>query len=186
MARNKTGFTTFWTSDTLQASKFIHNTASQRHPITSVHGSIIRLGDPAKTHKIIIDGKYLPITASLYSALRQLQVQSTVEIWVWADAICINQQDLAERSVQVQLMRQIYHNAGTVLIWLGLSSEQSWRCMSFLADLTSTCSNTSSIYPPKSNKNPTKYRDEDLMAEDAETKFSQKARLWMKLIYFAG
>lgn len=82
-------------------------------------------GDPAKTDEIIIDGKRLPITASLYSALRQVQVQSTFDIRVWADAICINQQDLAERSTQVQLMRQIYHNARDVLIWLGSSSEAS-------------------------------------------------------------
>ncbi|KAI1367288.1 heterokaryon incompatibility protein-domain-containing protein [Xylaria arbuscula] len=38
---------------------------------------------------------------------------------VWIDAICINQDDLAERANQVKLMRKIYHTASTVKIWLG-------------------------------------------------------------------
>ena len=140
-------------------------------------------GDPARTHKIIIDGKSLPITASLYAALRQLQVQSTFDVRVWADAICINQEDLAERSAQVQLMRQIYHNAGEVRIWLGSGTEESWRCMSFIADLTSTRNYTSSIYRPKSKKDSTEGRDGDTIAGVEKMKFAQRARLWTSLIY---
>ncbi|KAL1618267.1 hypothetical protein SLS56_010631 [Neofusicoccum ribis] len=37
----------------------------------------------------------------------------------WIDAICINQQDLAERSAQVLLMPQIYGRAESVLVWFG-------------------------------------------------------------------
>lgn len=37
----------------------------------------------------------------------------------WADAICINQQDIYERNSQVLLMRHIYEGAEQVLIWLG-------------------------------------------------------------------
>lgn len=40
-------------------------------------------------------------------------------VWIWADAICIDQSKLAERSQQVQLMRQIYQSASVVLVWLG-------------------------------------------------------------------
>ena len=39
--------------------------------------------------------------------------------WIWADAICIDQSSLAERSQQVQLMRRIYQSAFVVLVWLG-------------------------------------------------------------------
>jgi hypothetical protein len=39
--------------------------------------------------------------------------------FIWADAICINQSDLQERSQQVRLMGNIYRNAERVLIWLG-------------------------------------------------------------------
>ncbi|RSL69069.1 hypothetical protein CEP53_002348 [Fusarium sp. AF-6] len=37
----------------------------------------------------------------------------------WADAICINQQDIKERTQQVQLMGQIYGSAETVYSWVG-------------------------------------------------------------------
>lgn len=37
---------------------------------------------------------------------------------VWIDAICINQNYMAERANQVKLMRKVYHTASTVKIWL--------------------------------------------------------------------
>ena len=71
------------------------------------------------------------IPANLYSALDCLAREPTVDkkkpigydIWIWADAICIDQSDLDERSQQVQLMRQIYQSADCVLIWLGKQEE---------------------------------------------------------------
>ena len=39
--------------------------------------------------------------------------------WIWADAICIDQSSPTERSQPVQLMRQIYQSAASVLVWLG-------------------------------------------------------------------
>jgi len=38
---------------------------------------------------------------------------------VWIDAICINQDDLDERSSQLQIMGDIYSQAQDVVIWLG-------------------------------------------------------------------
>jgi hypothetical protein len=38
---------------------------------------------------------------------------------VWADSTCIDQNDLDERSQQVQFMNSIYWNASHVLVWLG-------------------------------------------------------------------
>lgn len=38
---------------------------------------------------------------------------------IWIDAICVNQQDLAERNVQVAMMKEIYGQAQSVIIWLG-------------------------------------------------------------------
>jgi hypothetical protein len=60
----------------------------------------------------------LQISENLNAALRRLRdVQQPVEIWV--DSICINQKDLAERSSQVGLMRDIYETSEEVVIWLG-------------------------------------------------------------------
>jgi hypothetical protein len=75
-------------------------------------------GDPNVTRDVICSGKMIPIYVNLYSALEQLRCADSERI-LWADAVCINQEDLAERSKQVQLMGQIYSQADTVLIWLG-------------------------------------------------------------------
>ena len=39
--------------------------------------------------------------------------------WLWVDAICINQDDKAEKSSQVRIMRTIYGKARCVYVWLG-------------------------------------------------------------------
>lgn len=38
---------------------------------------------------------------------------------IWIDAICINQEDIEERSAQVNLMGRIFRSAETVVAWLG-------------------------------------------------------------------
>ncbi len=37
----------------------------------------------------------------------------------WIDAICIDQSSIAEKSMQVPLMSDIYTRAHTVFVWLG-------------------------------------------------------------------
>jgi hypothetical protein len=39
--------------------------------------------------------------------------------YLWIDEICINQQDLEERSAQIAIMGDIYRAAQSVLVWLG-------------------------------------------------------------------
>ena len=41
----------------------------------------------------------------------------------WVDALCLNQNDLAERSQQILLMSRIYREARTVIAWLGPKDE---------------------------------------------------------------
>jgi hypothetical protein len=60
----------------------------------------------------------LQLTASLYAALQRLRYTDR-ERCLWADQICINQADLAERGQQVQFMNIIYKHASRVLVWLG-------------------------------------------------------------------
>jgi hypothetical protein len=93
-------------------------------------------GDATKIHEIWIDGKRLAITRNLYLALRSMQSGGTGTIHLWADAICINQEDNVEKSSQIQLMRDIYHAASEVRIWLGLSTPETQRCLRFVTDLT--------------------------------------------------
>jgi hypothetical protein len=60
----------------------------------------------------------LQLTASLYAALKRLRYTDR-ERCLWADQICINQGDRAERGQQVQFMNMIYKHASHVLVWLG-------------------------------------------------------------------
>lgn len=68
--------------------------------------------------KITCDGQAIYVGENLYDALRVLtQKDTSVEYWI--DAICINQQDVAERNAQVPLMDEIYQQASRVVVWLG-------------------------------------------------------------------
>ena len=60
----------------------------------------------------------LPITENLSKALFHLRLGDRIRV-LWVDAICINQQDLAERSHQVTLLRDTFESAENVIIWLG-------------------------------------------------------------------
>ncbi|KAF1992986.1 HET-domain-containing protein [Amniculicola lignicola CBS 123094] len=64
------------------------------------------------------------VTRSLGGALRRIRSPDQYRI-IWADAICINQGDLAERSSQVPLMAEIYKRAEAVFVWLGPGDEES-------------------------------------------------------------
>ena len=67
-------------------------------------------------------GRRVPITDNLHSALLALwkrKGDGEPFIRLWIDAICINQDDLYERSQQVQMMRQIYSGAEEVVAWVG-------------------------------------------------------------------
>ncbi|KAJ2980232.1 hypothetical protein NQ176_g2764 [Zarea fungicola] len=75
-------------------------------------------GDPTDTTQTTIDGCLLRVTANLERALRHLR-KSQCSRSLWVDAICINQQDDAEKELQVQAMASIYQRSSRVLIWLG-------------------------------------------------------------------
>jgi len=51
---------------------------------------------------------------------------------MWIDAICINQSNVAERELQVGLMRDIYQQADGVVIWLGLRKPKTELAFEFL------------------------------------------------------
>jgi hypothetical protein len=59
----------------------------------------------------------LSVSPNLHDALVALRLEHHSR-FLWIDQICINQTDNEEKSVQVQLMGQIYSKASRVLIWL--------------------------------------------------------------------
>ncbi|PNP74086.1 hypothetical protein FNYG_12602 [Fusarium nygamai] len=81
-------------------------------------------GDPEKYGQVTIKGNTVKIPDNLASAFLcvlsddSFRSQSHVR-YLWADAICINQNDLDERSQQVQLMRRIFQRAHVTFAWVG-------------------------------------------------------------------
>ncbi|CZT05126.1 uncharacterized protein RCO7_05324 [Rhynchosporium graminicola] len=84
-------------------------------------------GDESKTRSIIVNGRELKVTRNLEEALRAFRERSEFQskFGLWADAICINQNDFEERGRQVTKMREIYGKAWTVIAWLGVEGNQS-------------------------------------------------------------
>ncbi|KAI5361938.1 Putative heterokaryon incompatibility [Septoria linicola] len=76
-------------------------------------------------HNIFIDGGEASVTPNLHAILQVLQQVSDHYRFLWVDALCINQQNLDERSSQVTLMREIYTKASTVHIWLGRGDDST-------------------------------------------------------------
>jgi hypothetical protein len=64
-------------------------------------------GDPSRRVLIKVAGRTLSITESLDTALRHLRDPSRTRR-IWADAICINQNDFEERNQQVRQMASVY------------------------------------------------------------------------------
>jgi Heterokaryon incompatibility protein (HET) len=79
-------------------------------------------GSPEKTKTVYLDQTFMPITESLFTALKRLRNPHQARV-LWIDAIAINQQDNQEKSKQIMLMHKIYSSAVIVLCWLGEDSD---------------------------------------------------------------
>ena len=85
---------------------------------------------------IRVDNESLAITKNLAEALPYLRYKDKPRI-LWIDAICVNQQDLKERSSQVKRMADIYRWAGRVIVWLGPKTRDSSNGIRLLEELGS-------------------------------------------------
>ncbi|KAG9218082.1 hypothetical protein CCMSSC00406_0010241 [Pleurotus cornucopiae] len=94
-------------------------------------------GDPGLRSEILINGNAkFSITASLEVALLALQ-REDAPVSLWIDQICINQDDVREKAVQVPLMSQIYSCASQTISWLGPAADGSDLVMDFLNSIGS-------------------------------------------------
>ncbi|KAL8792517.1 MAG: hypothetical protein Q9195_004887 [Heterodermia aff. obscurata] len=75
-------------------------------------------GQPHRTEDVVVENfrQSIKVTENLHAALVHLRRREPVKLWI--DAICINQDDIKERSSQVRLMRQIYRGARQVVAWI--------------------------------------------------------------------
>ncbi|KAI7222562.1 hypothetical protein KC333_g1055 [Hortaea werneckii] len=75
-------------------------------------------GDSTDTVALTCDGKSKCVTVNLELALKRFRHASDTRT-VWADAICIDQSNIAEKNHQVGMMGDVYRQAEQVLVWLG-------------------------------------------------------------------
>ena len=75
-------------------------------------------GDQTERQAILINDSVCYVGRNLWDALVHLR-RSDASVRIWADALCIDQDDLDERSRQVQRMGEVFARAEEVFIWLG-------------------------------------------------------------------
>ncbi|EXK25886.1 hypothetical protein FOMG_17500 [Fusarium oxysporum f. sp. melonis 26406] len=73
-------------------------------------------GNAAERRSIQCQGHQVDITTNLFEALRQIRHPREPRR-IWADALCINQSDLVEKSFHVNMMGDIYAHAQQVVAW---------------------------------------------------------------------
>ena len=81
-------------------------------------------GEAGNEVPIWIDGRELLIRQNLYAFIVRLRKEEA-PITSWADFICIDQQNLKEKTQQVQMMGAIYSQAITVRVWVGEHADRS-------------------------------------------------------------
>ncbi|KAK1538806.1 D-isomer specific 2-hydroxyacid dehydrogenase [Colletotrichum costaricense] len=68
--------------------------------------------------QVIVNGVQVNINKSLAGALRRIR-HDREPIVIWADALCINQNDEDEKKYQIDLMHRIYGECENCLVWMG-------------------------------------------------------------------
>ncbi|CAI6332876.1 unnamed protein product [Periconia digitata] len=91
-------------------------------------------GDASVLRRIRLDETEVMVTENLENALRALRDTRKPRV-LWVDAVCINQMDMEEKSVQIQLMAKIYSFATQVVVWVGKASNTSAIALPLLATL---------------------------------------------------
>lgn len=120
---------------TLQAGQFdediicsLHTVSLKKRPQYEALSYL--WGNTNITLPVIVDGQVIQVTTNLEAALRHLRWCEKPRI-LWVDAICINQQDIGEKNVQVPMMGDIYRDAMDTLAWFGHGDEQVTKAITW-------------------------------------------------------
>jgi hypothetical protein len=98
-------------------------------------------GDATQRGRISIQDTPVDITITLEAALRELRDRSRV-VRCWADALCIDQSNDAEKAIQVGLMAKIYGTAHHTVIYLSPRTTEANVVLSIApSNTTGTVSN---------------------------------------------
>lgn len=95
-------------------------------------------GDQTGKMRIRCNGQWAEIGANLHAALHERRRRMSAGL-LWADQICINQNDIKEKNHQVRLMSAIYTKADRVIIWLGTQEPGDLEAMRLASTLYQKC-----------------------------------------------
>ncbi|KAI0179718.1 HET-domain-containing protein [Hypoxylon sp. FL1284] len=121
-------------SEPTELIKFRGTTRKLIHPVEYKALSYC-WGDATKRLPIEVNGQIVYLSESLVFAL--YAVGSKPGDLLWADAICINQDDPAEKASQVRLMHLIYSKARATIVWLGEEGPNTRYAHAFLDNIDS-------------------------------------------------
>jgi len=80
-------------------------------------------GSDAYSVEITINNHAVLVKPNLFAALQELrsyfQDKEVAHVWIWIDAICINQDNDEEKAKQIRSMHGVFSGAVEVLVWLG-------------------------------------------------------------------
>jgi hypothetical protein len=88
-------------------------------------------GTAVSQNPVYIDGQPVEVQRSLFLALQRFRLQDQPRR-LWTDALCINQNDIDERSQQVNMMRDIYSHSTSALIRLGDAADDDQQAVEVL------------------------------------------------------
>jgi hypothetical protein len=91
-------------------------------------------GEPVFSETLYLTKGQFGITPNLAAALRRFR-RPDRERYLWADAVCINQEDNEEKGHQVALMAEVYRKAEHVLAWLGEGNMETTKALEILYSL---------------------------------------------------
>jgi hypothetical protein len=96
-------------------------------------------GDPSiKRRAVLVNDQVMEITQNLWDYFHSEMLDpshSSERLWLWVDAICIDQRNIEERSAQVKRMKHIYDQAQGCVAWLGPASNDSGKAMDLLYNI---------------------------------------------------
>jgi hypothetical protein len=101
-------------------------------------------GSNDRDHTILCDKYMLYITANLYEVLQSFRLPDAPRN-LWADSICIDQENVDEKGSQVAAMGEIYSSAERVLIQIGGDDEGNAK--SVVSLIKDVCTWIDSVLP---------------------------------------
>lgn len=89
------------------------------------------------------------VTENVFRALKRLRNGKGRQRLLWIDAVCINQNDQVEKSIQVSMMEDIFARAQRVNTWLSKPTEEmtaAFKMIQRIADATERSTGAANIH----------------------------------------